>query len=211
MPIPGWEDLYEASDQGQVRSLPRMAMTGRAGMKLRPGRILKPGTYKDGHKHVTLSRNGKTTCYQVHKLIMLTFVGPCPEGLQTRHLNGVPDDNRLENLTYGTLRENMQDRDQGHGRNHNLNKTHCPQNHRYDEENTYVVPTTGVRQCKACRDGERPALPCIKCDQPAYCHKLCRKHYAAWRRLNMTKEQLEELRARDRQRAQERRDRKKEV
>lgn len=30
-------------------------------------------------------------------------------------------------------------------------KTHCPQNHEYTPENTYVVPGTGARHCKTCR------------------------------------------------------------
>lgn len=34
--------------------------------------------------------------------------------------------------------------------NANGRKTHCPQDHPYDEENTYVTPA-GVRQCKICR------------------------------------------------------------
>lgn len=33
----------------------------------------------------------------------------------------------------------------------NAEKTHCPQGHPYDEANTYVVPSSGVRQCKICR------------------------------------------------------------
>lgn len=33
----------------------------------------------------------------------------------------------------------------------NAEKTHCPKGHPYDEINTYVVPTTGVRQCRICR------------------------------------------------------------
>jgi len=28
--------------------------------------------------------------------------------------------------------------------------THCPQNHEYTEDNTYVNPTTGGRACKVC-------------------------------------------------------------
>lgn len=29
-------------------------------------------------------------------------------------------------------------------------KTHCPAGHAYDEQNTYVAPTTGHRTCRAC-------------------------------------------------------------
>jgi hypothetical protein len=151
LPVPGWEGLYEVSDLSRCRSLDRMAMTGRAGMKLRKGRILKFGTYKDGHKHVTFSRDGATKTYQVHRVVMLAFAGPCPEGLQVRHLNGIPDDNRRENLSYGILLENMEDRDKRHSRNYSSNRTHCPHNHEYTEENTYRAPKTGYRQCRVCR------------------------------------------------------------
>lgn len=37
-------------------------------------------------------------------------------------------------------------------------KTHCPQGHEYTEENSYFVPSTGFRQCKACRDEKNKAL-----------------------------------------------------
>jgi hypothetical protein len=153
VPVPGWEGLYEVSDLGNVRSLPRTVMTGRAGMKLRKGRVLKLGTYRGGHRHVTFSRNGITTTYQVHKVVLLAFTGPCPGGLQVRHLNGIPGDNRLENLAYGTPAENMADRDHAHMRNYQRNKTHCPQGHLYDEENTYVAPN-GWRQCRICRNDQ---------------------------------------------------------
>jgi hypothetical protein len=48
----------------------------------------------------------------VHRLILETFVGPCPEGMQCRHF---PDanktNNRLENLQWGTPTENAADRE----------------------------------------------------------------------------------------------------
>lgn len=46
----------------------------------------------------------------VHQLVLLTFVGPCPDGYETRHKNGKPSDNRLENLQYGTPKQNDDDR-----------------------------------------------------------------------------------------------------
>ena len=42
----------------------------------------------------------------VHRMVMETFVGPCPEGKEVSHLNGDNSDNRLENLVYETRKEN---------------------------------------------------------------------------------------------------------
>lgn len=48
--------------------------------------------------------------FLVHKLVLETFVGPCPEGKQTRHLNGIRTDNHVENLVWGTPLENYKDK-----------------------------------------------------------------------------------------------------
>jgi len=55
----------------------------------------------------------------VHALILETFVGPRPEGMITRHLNGNSFDNSLENLAWGTSKENSLDTVR-HGRNTDL-------------------------------------------------------------------------------------------
>lgn len=54
---------------------------------------------------VTLSGKNK----YVHQLVLLTFVGEPTEKQEVRHVNGVPTDNRLENLQYGTCSENIRD------------------------------------------------------------------------------------------------------
>ena len=50
-----------------------------------------------------------------HRLLLLTFVGPPPfPGAQVRHLDGNPMNNALDNLAWGTAKENAADRDR-HG------------------------------------------------------------------------------------------------
>lgn len=46
----------------------------------------------------------------VHVLVLEAFVGPCPEGMQTRHLDGNGEHNWLGNICWGTPLENTEDR-----------------------------------------------------------------------------------------------------
>ena len=63
-----------------------------------------------GYEVVVLRVEGKFKRFLVHTLVLRTFVGPKPPGMETRHLNGNRRDNRLENLAYGTGSENQADR-----------------------------------------------------------------------------------------------------
>lgn len=61
-----------------------------------------------GHIEIKISQDGGRKSRKAHQLILEAFVGP--RGNQdVRHLNGNPADNRLENLCYGTRKENVAD------------------------------------------------------------------------------------------------------
>lgn len=62
-----------------------------------------------GYFRIGLRQNGKRHTCKVHRLVLETYVGPCPAGMQCRHLNDVKTDNWLGNLCWGTPKENMQD------------------------------------------------------------------------------------------------------
>jgi hypothetical protein len=94
--IPGYDGKYEVSDQGRIRSYRRSDT----------GHILSPGRMPGGHMSVALGRKN-SQC--VHKLVLLAFVGPAPERHECLHINGIPDDNRLANLRWGTRSENILD------------------------------------------------------------------------------------------------------
>ena len=101
---------YYVSDMGRVRSWKKHR--GRAGP-----RLLNFGKLKRGHLTANLYRHGRGLCMTVHRLVLNAFVGPRPAGLQCRHLNGNPADNKLKNLRWGTSRENAADRTK-HGRHY---------------------------------------------------------------------------------------------
>lgn len=154
--IPGWEGLYEVSDLGNVRSLDRTIYAhfgplGEYTGRTWKGKQLKPTFDDKGYPYVTLCRGSKDrTRIAVHSLVMRAFVGPLPDGLETRHLNGINSDPRLVNLTYGTALENAQDNIL-HGKNQCLKKTHCPKGHPLHGDNLYLR-SNGWRDCRACRD-----------------------------------------------------------
>ena len=175
-----WEGYYEVSDLGRARSLPRLSSDG----KQLKGRILRPRILpKTGYHRVCFSRAGQHYDMYIHRLVLEAFVGPCPDGLEARHWDGDPANNRLGNLFWGTHSENQQDTLR-YGRNPRANRTHCPQGHPYDEENTYIVPGTTHRQCKACHEWESGrnfilGKQCARggCTSPVWARDLCRPHY----------------------------------
>jgi hypothetical protein len=66
-------------------------------------------TDKDDYQQVQLAHNGQPKSMRVHALVLITFVGPCPDGMQCRHLDGNPTNNHVSNLAWGTPLENAQD------------------------------------------------------------------------------------------------------
>ena len=73
------------------------------------GRFLKAVQDRDGYLVLTLYKRDRRLHRKVHRLILETFVGPCPEGMVTCHNNGNPADNRLENLRWDTVQSNTMD------------------------------------------------------------------------------------------------------
>lgn len=63
-----------------------------------------------GYVKVGLKRNGRTVHCRVHRLVLEAFVGPCPDGMECRHLDDVKENNALRNLAWGTPTENARDR-----------------------------------------------------------------------------------------------------
>jgi hypothetical protein len=134
--IPGeiWKEVpdypgYEVSDQGRVRSYWK-----RQGhllfMSIEPQKILKQiksscnkkADQKQSYRFkVTLCNENKKRKFDVARLVLSVFVCPCPQGMECCHWNDRPDDNRLQNLRWGTKVSNRQDRSRN---SHNNNGEH---------------------------------------------------------------------------------------
>jgi len=155
-PVVGYEGLYEVSTLGRVQSVDRWVVH-RLGeteyAHFYEGRTLAQGVARKGYRTVGLSRHGVKKLFRVHRIVLEAFVGRRPAQMECRHKNGDPSDNRLVNLCWDTSSENNFDRVR-HGTHHEAAKTHCPQGHPYDEENTLMrrqSRTGGInRTCRTC-------------------------------------------------------------
>ena len=99
---------YEVSDRGRVRSFHRYHAGG-AFISDSPQRFLKPWPTNSGYLGVRLSKNGKKTTRKIHRLVLESFIGYCPEGLIACHNNGKRIHNYLHNLRWDTRSSNYLD------------------------------------------------------------------------------------------------------
>lgn len=96
-PVPGFEG-YHVTQNGKILG-PR-------------GKIMRAAKMPSGHLYVQCNSygRGKQRKLFVHRAVLLAFVGLPAPGEEARHLDGNPPHNNIENLTWGTRLENVQDR-----------------------------------------------------------------------------------------------------
>lgn len=146
-PVSGYSGTYEVSNFGNVRSWTAVKKGG-----LMTQRV----NVANGYRYVHLHSGGPRRNVQVHSLVLTAFVGARPDGLVSRHLDGNPANNRVDNLAWGTESENALDSVR-HGTNVNASKDRCKNGHLLSGDNLYERPSGG-RTCRQCvRDTQNRA------------------------------------------------------
>lgn len=100
--IPGYEGKYQVSNLGRVKTLRIFYANGWHAEKIRAVHLNNFGYFR-----LNLRKDGRKKSFQVHTLVALAFIGPCPAGKEINHKNGVITDNKPDNLEYCTHGENM--------------------------------------------------------------------------------------------------------
>ena len=95
---PGYEGSYAVTEDGRVFSFKEWC-----------GSSFREKSQKT-HNGYRLVGFGSSVNRAVHRVVLETFVGPCPEGQECRHLDGDKHNNHLDNLKWGTRSENILDR-----------------------------------------------------------------------------------------------------
>lgn len=107
-----WRELtgyknYQISNLGRIRSLAKVVRPSNP--YLSKGKMLSQYYNDSGYLCVGISLHRKTHPERIHRLMAQAFI-PNPSSLPcVLHINGIRDDNRLDNLYWGTKKDNAED------------------------------------------------------------------------------------------------------
>ena len=104
--VKGYEGIYQVSSFGKVKRLARPVWNGHNYFMLKE-KNLTQNPSKRGYVKITLKVNRKGYTVHVHRLVAEAFLKKDAKRNFVNHINGIRNDNRLENLEWVTPRENI--------------------------------------------------------------------------------------------------------
>jgi len=96
--IVGYEDLYQVSNFGNIRS--------KKSGKLKSICLNKT----ENRPFLSLWKENKIKIFKPHTLVMTAFISPRPDGMECCHNDGNPFNNHISNLRWDTASSNQADR-----------------------------------------------------------------------------------------------------
>ena len=103
--IKDYEGLYQISNYGNVKSLPK-ERRNRRGIYIQKEKLLSLTNTSTGYKKVELVKDGKRKGFKVHRLVAQAFIPNPDEKPQVNHIDGDKTNNYVDNLEWATASEN---------------------------------------------------------------------------------------------------------
>jgi len=100
-------DVYEISNLGVVRRR-KTVRRYRAGLVIATRIRTKSSGKSCGYEDLRLHKDGSHRSYFVHVLVAEAFLGKKPKGMCVNHIDGNKANNKVDNLEYVTLSDNVQ-------------------------------------------------------------------------------------------------------
>ncbi len=104
--IPDYEDHYQVSNLGNVKSLSRYVFKN-GGKFITKEKLLSKGCDAGGYHHVGLCKNGKMKTIKVHRLVAICFIDNPNNYKPVNHLDGNKQNNRVGNLEWNSDKQNV--------------------------------------------------------------------------------------------------------
>lgn len=92
--IKDFEGLYQVSNLGNIK-------------RITTNKVLNPSISNRGWLYLSLSKDNKYKNHRVHRIVAQTFIPNPKDKATVNHINGIKTDNRVENLEWNTIGENV--------------------------------------------------------------------------------------------------------
>lgn len=133
--IKGYEGLYQVSNLGRVKSLPRNTKN-----QYKNGIIKKNIILKNGYYFINLYNNG-SKLFTIHKLVAQAFIPNLKNKPCINHIDGNKQNNCVDNLEWCTYSEN-----ELHAFNKNLKKPPCKKINQYDLQGNFIKTWNSIKE-----------------------------------------------------------------
>jgi hypothetical protein len=105
--IKGYEGLYQISDNGNIKSLPKPKRNKCGTAYITKERLMKGSPHNEGYLMLRLTKDGISKAFLIHRLVAFHFCEGYKKGYVVNHIDGNTLNNNATNLEWCTQLHNV--------------------------------------------------------------------------------------------------------